>query len=64
MSEAQVAGVFGLESRSTSGAAAGERGAGLGLLLCRELVEWIGGSPEVESRLDQGATLRLILPAA
>jgi signal transduction histidine kinase len=64
MSEAQVAGLFRLESRSTSAGTAGERGAGLGLLLCRELAEWIGGSLEVESRLGQGTTFRLILPAA
>jgi signal transduction histidine kinase len=64
MSEAQIAGLFRLESRSTSAGTAGERGAGLGLLLCRELAEWIGGSLEVESKINQGATFRLILPAA
>ena len=64
MSEAQIAGLFRIESRSSSAGTAGERGAGLGLLLCRELAEWIGGSLEVESRLDQGTTFRLILPAA
>jgi two-component system sensor histidine kinase/response regulator len=61
MSEAQVAGLFRLESRSPF---AGERGAGLGLLLCRELAEWIGATLEVESRLGEGTTFRLILPAA
>lgn len=64
MSEAQIAGLFRLESRSTSTGTAGERGAGLGLLLCRDLAEWIGGSLEVESRLNQGTTFRLVLPAA
>jgi two-component system sensor histidine kinase/response regulator len=61
MSEAQVAGLFRLESRSPF---AGERGAGLGLLLCHELAEWIGATLEVESRLGAGTTFRLILPAA
>jgi signal transduction histidine kinase len=64
MSEAQIAGLFQLESRSTSAGTAGERGAGLGLLLCRNLAEWIGGTLEVESRLGEGTTFRLILPAA
>lgn len=64
MSEAQIACLFQLESRSSSVGTAGERGAGLGLLLCRDLAEWIGGALEVESRLNQGATFRLILPAA
>jgi len=64
MDEAQIAGLFRLESRSSSAGTAGERGAGLGLLLCRELAEWIGGALEVESRLNHGTTFRLILPAA
>ncbi len=64
MSEAQIAGLFQFETRSTCAGTAGERGAGLGLLLCRDLAEWIGGALEVESRLGQGTTFRLILPAA
>ena len=64
MSEAQIAGLFQLESRATSAGTAGERGAGLGLLLCQELAEWIGGALEVESRLNHGTTFRLNLPAA
>ena len=64
MSEAQIAGLFQVERRSSSAGTGGERGAGLGLLLCRDLAEWIGGAIEVESRLGEGATFRLILPAA
>ena len=64
MSEAQTAALFRLEDRATSAGTAGERGAGLGLLLCRDLAEWIGGALEVESRLGAGTTFRLVLPAA
>jgi len=64
MNEAQIAGLFEREGRSTSTGTAGERGAGLGLLLCHELVEWIGARLEIESRLGAGTTFRLILPAA
>ncbi len=64
MSEAQTANLFQLERRSTSAGTDGERGAGLGLLLCRDLAEWIGGELEVESQLGVGATFRLLLPAA
>ncbi len=64
MSEAQTARLFQLENRSSAAGTAGERGAGLGLLLCRDLADWIGGALEVESQLGQGATFRLILDAA
>ncbi|MDE3175567.1 MAG: hybrid sensor histidine kinase/response regulator [Pseudomonadota bacterium] len=64
MSEAQTASLFHLERRSTSTGTDGERGAGLGLLLCRDLAEWIDASLEVESRLGLGTTFRLLLPAA
>jgi signal transduction histidine kinase len=64
MDEAQTAALFQLENRATSAGTAGERGAGLGLLLCRDLAEWIGGVLEVESRLGEGTTFRLVLPEA
>ena len=64
MSEAQTAALFRLENRATSAGTAGERGAGLGLLLCRDLAEWIGGALEVESRLGAGTTFWLVLPEA
>ena len=64
MSEAQTSSLFHLERRSTSAGTDGERGAGLGLLLCRDLAEWIDATLEVESRLGAGTTFRLLLPAA
>ena len=38
------------------------KGSGLGLSLCRSLVEQDGGTIEVDSVLGEGATVRLILP--
>jgi two-component system sensor histidine kinase/response regulator len=64
MSEAQVARLFEVERRSSAAGTGGERGAGLGLLLCRDLADWVGGAIEVESRLGEGATFRLILADA
>ncbi len=40
----------------------GEEGTGLGLILCRELVEQNGGTLRVESKVDQGTTFFFTLP--
>lgn len=39
-------------------------GSGLGLAICRELVDMMGGSIELESRLAHGTTFRVRLPLA
>ena len=60
----KVADLFRLDRRSTTNGTAGERGSGLGLLLCRDLVERQGGDLAVESTPDQGTTFRFTLPEA
>jgi signal transduction histidine kinase len=40
------------------------QGTGLGLPICRQLIEYNNGSIEVESELDHGTTFSILLPAA
>lgn len=62
MSEDKVADLFRLDRRATTNGTAGERGSGLGLLLCRDLVERQGGNLTVESVPDRGTIFRFSLP--
>ena len=64
MPAGKVADLFRLDRRSTTNGTAGERGSGLGLLLCRDLVERQGGDLAVESTPDQGTTFRFTLSEA
>ncbi|TXN41677.1 response regulator [Methylobacterium sp. WL30] len=64
MPAGKVADLFRLDRRSTTNGTAGERGSGLGLLLCRDLVERQGGELTVTSSPDQGTTFRFTLPEA
>lgn len=63
MEPEQVKTLFGLESGSRQGTA-GEKGSGLGLLLCKEFLQLNGGNIEVESERNQGTTFTFTLPVA
>ena len=51
-------------STKTEPDAAGQGGTGLGLAVCRDIVEAHHGRLRAESRLGQGSTFTIILPAS
>lgn len=64
MPPGKVDDLFRLDRRTTTNGTAGERGSGLGLLLCRDLVERQGSVLSVKSAVDRGTTFRFRLPLA
>jgi signal transduction histidine kinase len=62
MPPGKVDDLFRLDRRTTTNGTAGERGSGLGLLLCRDLVERQGSVLTVRSAVDRGTTFRFVLP--
>jgi signal transduction histidine kinase len=64
VSPEKLAGLFGaMAGRSTDGTA-GEKGTGLGLRLCKDLVEEHGGRVWVDSVMGQGSSFHFTLPKA
>jgi signal transduction histidine kinase len=64
MAEEDMAKLFRLDTRHSTPGTANEKGTGLGLILCKEMVERNHGRIEVDSELGTGTTFRLTLPAA
>jgi len=54
--------LFSLSDNVTTSGTNGEKGTGLGLLLCKELVERNGGKITIQSELGKGSTFSFTLP--
>jgi signal transduction histidine kinase len=62
MSTENVAKLFNKASHYTTYGTSGEKGTGLGLLLCQEMIEKNGGTIWVESEVSKGTTFIFRLP--
>ena len=64
MSENQLAQLFAVEHSQSTKGTNGEKGTGLGLLLCKQFVQQHEGEIQVISQLGQGTTFKVTLPLA
>ena len=62
MSEEDIGRLFRIDESISRTGTAGERGSGLGLILCQEMVEQHGGTISVESVVGEGSTFHVVLP--
>ncbi len=64
ISEDQIAHLFEIDYSQSYNGTNGEKGNGLGLLLCKQFIEQNKGEIRVESTLNLGTTFRITIPAA
>ena len=62
MTAEKVERLFHLEEKTSTMGTGGESGTGLGLHLCKELVEKNGGKITIESAVGKGSTFKFTLP--
>lgn len=62
MTEEELNGLFQIQNQHHKFGTGGETGTGLGLILCKEMVEKIEGSINVKSEINKGTTFSFTLP--
>jgi signal transduction histidine kinase len=62
ISEEDIDKLFRIDIKFSNIGMDGERGTGLGLILCREFTEKLGGKIWVESVVNQGSEFKFIIP--
>lgn len=60
--EERIPTLFRMDELKTTTGTEGEKGTGLGLVICKDFIERMGGSLEVESREGKGSVFRFCLP--
>jgi signal transduction histidine kinase/ligand-binding sensor domain-containing protein len=63
MSQHEIDNIFTLDNPIVKKGTSSEKGTGLGLLLCKKFVELNKGKLQIESRLGEGSTFTVLLPA-
>jgi signal transduction histidine kinase len=64
MGQADVATLFRIDTHRSTLGTEKEKGSGLGLMICKEMVERHGGEIWVESELGKGTTVEFSVPLA
>ena len=64
MTAHQLANIFELHKDKSTEGTAGEKGSGLGLTLVKDLVDLNKGAIQVHSKISEGTTFEVELPAA
>jgi len=62
MTKEVLEGLFKVDTHVTRGGTEGEAGSGLGLILCKEFVDYHGGEIWAESVLHKGSTFHVTFP--
>ncbi|MFN3781738.1 MAG: ATP-binding protein, partial [Candidatus Kapaibacteriota bacterium] len=62
MSPEQLDKLFKLGENISTAGTRGEKGSGIGLILCKEFVERNGGKIHIESQVGEGTTIFITLP--
>jgi signal transduction histidine kinase len=62
ISQENINRIFDTKTHYTTYGTSNEKGTGLGLRLCKEYVEFNGGTITMESELGSGTTVRFTLP--